>query len=245
MQSNKLLSITIYSILSRLNVFAIFIIGLVHLKQEFKWKTLILAGISFFGISLVICPYVYGLDTDTSSKGLEFNWTVSEILGLLTVTCHLIANGLGRTYTAKIAKEVGTTPAVYYMNLCLGLIYTVFLIYDPIEWKWEELPNYLGISLGSWVYQLLLVDSSRREPDPAIVALIQSSLIMFTMAIDHYLLGTAVTYVNICGAVIVALTTASAMAEKENKKEAPVEIINSPIIISRSLISPAVQPPNK
>lgn len=214
MQSTKLLPITIYSILSRLNVFAIFLIGLIHLKQEFKWKVFILALISFFGITLVICPYIYGLDTDVNQKGLEFSWSTNEILGLVTVTCHLAANGFGRTFTAKIAKEVGTTQAVFYMNLCLGLIYSIFLIYNPIEWKREELTNYLGISFGTWIYQLLLVDSTRREPDPAIVALIQSSLIMFTMAIDHYLLGTQVTLVNIIGASVVALTTAVAMTDK-------------------------------
>lgn len=213
MQSTKLLPITVYSILSRLNVFAVFIVGLIYLNQEFKWKTLFLAFLSFFGITLVICPYIYGLDNESGNNGLEFSWSKTEILGLFTVTCHLLANGISRAFTAKVAKEVGVTQAVFFMNLCLGLLYTFFLIYEPIQWKWEEMTNYLGIGFGTWIYQLLLVDSTKREPDPTIVALIQSSLILFTMTIDHFLLGTEVTYANILGGCIVALATAVSMGK--------------------------------
>lgn len=213
MQSTKLLPITVYSILSRLNVFAVFIINLAFMKEAFRWRPLILAIISFFGISLVVNPSMWGLGSENQS-GIEFHWTTPELLGILTVTCHLAANGFGRAFSSKIANDVGVAQSVFFLNLFLAFLYSFFLIFTPIDWKWQEWPNYLGVSFGTWIYQLLFVDSMRREPDPTIIALIQSSVILFTMAIDVYLLDTKISVVNIIGALIVAATTVASIAKK-------------------------------
>ena len=213
MESTKLLPITIYSILSRLNVFAVFFINILFMKEPFKLMPLVYSLISFFGISLVIAPSIYGLGSD-NQNGLEFHWTTPEILGLITVTCHLAANGIGRTFSSKIANDVGVVQSVFFLNLFLAFLYSFFLLYQPIEWKWSEWHNYLGVSFGTWIYQLLFVDSMRREPDATIVALIQSSVILFTMAIDYWLLNTHITPINIVGALIVAATTAASIAKK-------------------------------
>ncbi len=213
MQSNKMLSISLYAILSRMNTFGVFALSVLYLNQAFSWRPLIMCLFSFVGVSLVICPNIYGFDT-AGSPGLQFNGTTTEIIGLLCALGFILTNGFVRTFSSKIANEVSMVQSVFYLNLFLTLFYSPILMFTPIEWKWSELTNYIGISVGTYVYQLLFTDSMRREPDPTVIAIIQTSLIIFTMLIDCFIIGTKLNVYNVIGACMVAVTTAVAMIKK-------------------------------
>ena len=213
MQGSKLLPISVYSIMSRLNVFGVFILNVLLMGGKFSWRPVILALISFFGVTLVIMPSMYGFNTG-SNKGLEFSWTPTEILGLMMVLGFLTTNGFARNFGSKIAGEVSITQNVFYLNLFLGVSHGLLTIWDPVIWKVSEIFNYIAVSAGFVLYQYLFVDSMRREPDPTIVTLIQSSMIIFSMIADIWMLGAKVNIYNIVGAVIVAGTTVMAVFKK-------------------------------
>ena len=94
---------------------------------------------------------MYGFDTD-GSPGLEFSGSTTEILGLITAFAFIGVNGFARTFSSKIANEVSMVQSVFYLNLFLALFFSPVLIWDPIDWSWAELPNYIGISVGTYIY---------------------------------------------------------------------------------------------
>jgi drug/metabolite transporter (DMT)-like permease len=157
---------------------------------------------------------MYGFDT-SDNKGLEFTWTSSEILGLFTSIGFILANGSARTFASKVSNEISVVQSVFYLNLFLCLFFSVVVIWEPIEYDFKnEWINYLGMGAGLYGYQLLFTDSMRREPDPSMISIIQTSLIIFTMMIDVFLMGSSINAYNIVGAIIVAITTILAMLGK-------------------------------
>ena len=206
MQCNKLLSITVFSILSRLNTFGVIFLSVFYMGKDFTWKPVVLALVSFLGVTLVVCPSIYGLGS-RDAKGIEFKGTPSEYLGLFTAFMFIATNSMGRVWSSKIANDVGICQSVFYLNLCLGLLYSIVVGFDPIEWKSSEWANYLLIGVGNLIYQIIFVDSMKRESDPNVTAIIQSSLIIFTMTIDYFLIGEHISVVNVIGASIVGVAT--------------------------------------
>src|SRR3990167_7775280 len=101
MVSNKLLNISVYSVLSRMNTFGVILLSVVYLKREFTWRPIVLGTISVIGVTLIICPSVWGFDTG-DNRGLEFRWTSSEILGLFTSIGFILAN---RSEERRVGKE--------------------------------------------------------------------------------------------------------------------------------------------
>lgn len=201
MQTINLLPITIYSIISRLNVFSIFFVNVFYFKQPFEWKFFWLSVVALFGITLVVCPYIYGIKSDITGPALEFGFTIPEIVGFSVVMANVVANGFNE------GADVGVLQSVFMVNMFLTLLSCFFIMYDPIEWKWDETKNYIGISIGTWVYQALYVEAMKKLPDSHTVALIQTTVILYSMAIDFWIMGIGVSFVNMIGAFIIVLTT--------------------------------------
>lgn len=201
MQIINLLPITIYSIMTRLNVFSVYFVNVFYFKQPWEWKFFILSLIGLFGITLVVCPYIYGFQSDITGPALEFGFTIPEIVGFAIVMANIIANGFNE------GADVGVLQSVFMVNLFLTLLSCFSMMYDPIDWKWSEWKNYMGISFGTWVYQMLYVDAMRRIPDSHIVALIQTTVIIFSMMIDYWVMDIGVSFINAVGAFIIVLTS--------------------------------------
>ena len=209
-ESNILLPISVYGVISRMNVFGVFIMSMLYMGKKFTWRPLLLGLGSFFGVTLIIKPSIYGFSV-VEDSGIEFSFTAKEILGLVTAGLFLLANGLSRVYVSSIANDVSFSQSIFYLNLLLLLFYSLFLIFTPIQWDIAKTGEYVGIILTSYLYQLLLTDCTRREPDPNMIAIIQSSLIICTMSIDVWLMGTSLNVYNMFGAIIVGITTVYAM----------------------------------
>lgn len=201
MQTINLLPITIYSIMSRLNVFSIFFVNVFYFKQPFEWKFFWLSVLALFGITLVVCPYIYGFKSDITGPALEFGFTIPEIVGFSVMMANVIANGFNE------GADVGVLQSVFMVNMFLTLLSCFFMMYYPIHWEWSEIGNYIGISFGSWIYQVLYVEAMKRLPDSHTVALIQVIVILFSMAIDYWVMGIIVQFINLVGALIITLCT--------------------------------------
>ena len=201
MQTINLLPITIYSIMSRLNVFSVFFVNVFYFKQPFEGKFLILSVFALFGITLIVCPYIYGFSSDVTGPALQFGFTIPEIVGFSVMMANVIANGFNE------GADVGVLQSVFMVNMFLTLLSCFFMMYYPIHWEWSELKNYIGISFGSWIYQVLYVESMKRLPDSHIVALIQTIVILFSMGIDYWVMGIIVQFINLVGALVIVLCT--------------------------------------
>lgn len=197
MQIINMLPITIYSIMTRLNVFSIYFVNVFYFKQPWEWRFFFLSLVALFGITLVICPYIYGINTEVTGPGLEFGFTIPEIVGFIIVMANIVANGFNE------GADVGVLQSVFLVNLFLTLLSCFFVMYDPIIWEWSEVKNYIGISLGTWAYQALYVDAMKKLPDSHTVALIQTTVIIFSMMIDYWLIGISVNFINLLGALVI------------------------------------------
>lgn len=201
-QTINLLPITVYSIMSRMNVFSIFFVNVFYFKQPFEWKFLLLSLATLFGITLVVCPYIYGINSEVTGPGLEFDFTnIPQIVGFSMAMANIIANGFNE------GADVGVLQSVFMVNMFLTLLSCFLIIYDPIIWKWSEVRNYIGVSIGTWVYQVLYVESMKRLPDSHIVALIQTTVIIFSMIIDYWVMGIMVHGINMIGSLLIIITT--------------------------------------
>lgn len=201
LQTINLLPITVYSIMSRLNVFSIFFVNVFYFKQPFEWKFFGLGILALFGITLVVCPYIYGFKSNVTGPALEFGFTIPEIVGFSMVMANIVANGFNE------GADVGVLQSVFMVNMFLTLLSCFFMMYFPIHWEWSELQNYLGISLGTWIYQILYVEAMKRLPDSHTVALIQTTVILFSMAVDFWVMGISVSFINLVGALLIMVCT--------------------------------------
>lgn len=198
-----MLPITIYSIMTRLNVFSIYFVNVLYFKQQWDWRFFFLSLMGLFGITLVVCPYIYGFTSDVTGPALEFGFTIPEIIGFVIVMANVVANGFNE------GDDVGALQSVFFVNLFLTLMSCFFIMYDPIEWKWSEWKNYLGISVGTWLYQILYIDAIRKLKDTHVIALIQTTVIIFSMMIDYWVMGISINFINTVGAFMIILTSAA------------------------------------
>lgn len=214
MHSTKFLSLSVNSVVSRMNVFAVFIMGMIYQKNHFTTTPLILMIISFIGITLVVCPSVYGFKIDDSSKGLEFKGTSEEYLGLLCAVGFILANGFARVFSSSISHEVNPIQSIFSINLFLIIFYSFIIHNDPIVWSLDEVPTYIGLSITSYLFQVLNQESIRKEPNANILAIIQTSLIVFTVMIDVYIMNNSINTYNYIGILIVSATTFYAIVDE-------------------------------
>ena len=54
MQGAKMLPLTVYPVISRLNVFFVYLISIFYADKPFEWRVVLLIFISNFGVSLII-----------------------------------------------------------------------------------------------------------------------------------------------------------------------------------------------
>lgn len=212
MISNKLLSISVYSVLSRMNIFGIIFLDVIYLHHNFKWITLLMALTSVVGVTLVVAPSTVGLGS--GEGGLEFRGTPQEYLGLLTACGFIGTNSMLRVFTSSISNDVGIVQSTFFFNAFLSVFCGFFLLWDPLELPPMQVKEAVCVALLTYVIQLLFMDANAREQDPSIIAIIQTSVILFSMTVDFFLFGTILSLPNIAGALLVMISTTVSMIKK-------------------------------
>ena len=204
MYSNKILPLTFSPIISRLNVFGVFVFSIFYLGHRFETKMFLLMLTSFFGISLIACPSIYGIGSAPDGRGLQLRWTSEELLALASAIVSMLLGSFNRVFVAQISSKVGRCQSVMMMSVVMGPLYDFFLFSQPLEFRHQELSTYIGYALCSYFFQYLFMDANKRGIDPNVGVMINSSIIFFTMVVDFYLFGTQLSLTNLIGAVIVA-----------------------------------------
>lgn len=211
--SNKMLSLSVHTVLNRLNVFGVILLNSVYLGNPFKPLSLIMAAVALFGVLLVIQPGIFGFGSG-DGKGLDFRGTTSEYLGLAASGGFLISSSFARIYTSKISREVSILQNIFYLNLCLTLFTGPFLEYDQFSFPLQSLYEIFGVALFAYLFQLANVDSMRREQDPSILAVIQNTVIVNSLLLDHFLFKSSISVPNLIGVILIAISTTILMIKK-------------------------------
>lgn len=215
MQANKFLSISVFSILSQLNIFCIIFLSVVYLKRQFSTISLYLGALSFFGMTLVICPYIYGFQKSTDSRSIEFHGTFKEIIGLICTAVFIMGSSFVKVFASKIAKSVGPIQSTFFLSYWLLILGALMCLFDPLKWELAQFWNYVGISVFSYIYQAFFIRALRMEPDPNIITVLQSTVVVFSMGLDYFLNDRSISIVNVVGAGCVTGATIIAAIKKD------------------------------
>lgn len=251
MAANKYLSLSVYSVVSRLNIFGVILLNVIYLKNKVSWLPIMMACVSFFGILLIVVPQAFGFAEpsssppgDTESSTSFFNMSEENIFGAIAAISFILSNSMARTVTSQISNEVGLTQSVFFLSFWVGILSSVLMVVfgEVILFpsSWFELFSILGMSLGTYLFQILFTDSNRREPDPSVLSLLQSSVVVFSTAIDVVFLGAQLKLTHIIGAVLVITGTVGALWS--TKKQKPQDTQEK---AETELVEPTASPNNK
>lgn len=231
MAANKYLSLSVYSVVSRLNIFGVILLNVIYLKNDLSLKPIFMACVSFFGIILIVAPEVFGFgptptegsQTPTSSTDNSITFSRDNIYGGIAAISFILSNSMARTVTSQISNEVGLIQSVFFLNFWVGILSSVLMAVtgDMVMWptSWFEGLGILGMSGGMYIFQMLFTDANRRETDPSIISLLQSSVVVFSTAIDVMFLGAQLRYSHVLGAFLVITGTIGALWAMKKKKK--------------------------
>ena len=210
-----------------------------------------MACVSFFGILLIVVPQAFGFGDssnsppgDTESSTSFFNMSEENIFGAIAAISFILSNSMARTVTSQISNEVGLTQSVFFLSFWVGILSSVLMVVfgEVILFpsSWFELFSILGMSLCTYLFHILFTDSNRREPDPSVLSLLQSSVVVFSTAIDVVFLGAQLQITHIIGAVLVITGTVGALWS--TKKQKPQDTQEK---AETELVEPTASPNNK
>ena len=211
--SNKRLSLSVHTVLGSLNVFVVILMNTIHLGNRLKIISVFMAVTAIIGVLLVIQPGVFGLGS-VDGKGLDLKWTITEFLGLLASGCYILSSSMARVYTANISKEVGMVQNVFYLNLCLTLLSAILIILEPIQYPLMSMTEVIGVAVFAYLFQVVNDDAMKREPDTAIIAILQNKVILVSLCLDVMFLGSSVSLPNLIGIASIVVSTAACIACK-------------------------------
>ena len=100
-----MVSLSVFTVVGRTKTLLAIYLGVVMLGNKTSWITYGLGVISIFGVTLVICPSIYGLSD--SGSGLEIGFSVKEVVGLAAIGGFMLLDVLASIVLIKMA---GTVP---------------------------------------------------------------------------------------------------------------------------------------
>ena len=228
--SMKLISLSLFSLYTRLAIFITAILSRIFLGTRLQLKLFIYASVAIFGITLNVEPGWYGIQVEKPKIGPEpekidthhanidglFNGTSAEWFGLFLLTLFVINQSSVRIVLTYAAKNFKLNPLqnMFWMHLGLLPLASIFCLGDPLIFHQEEIINYVLITLCGCGYQYSLFMASKLEENPTVVILIQNLLIVYSFLMDVFYFGKEVHLWNIIGSVLVFFSAVMALIDK-------------------------------
>ena len=204
----KLIKLSLYGILVRLEMIALLLMSIFVQGNPFSWRVFISAILSFFGVSLVIAPNMYGLSVGTSGS-LQLSWTHSEIIGVLLCGVWICADSSMVTFLAKTASKVSMTQSLFTLNALIAMlgggIKTVTGV--PLTLYWDDIGYYVATTFVYYFAVLLMNESFRTEKNVGMQAILMSVYVVGCFALDMIFLGTRLSVWNWVGCTIILAAT--------------------------------------
>lgn len=203
---SKLVKISVFSVITRLQTVLMTFLGIYFLGNKFSSKVVIAGGLSLLGVTLVVAPGLLGLG---SGSGLELNWTPAEIVGVICAFVFVVSDSLSYIVLTLMAGKVSMYQVVFYLNIGITLSNGLMMIFkgEHLILYWSDIPYYLCIICGYYFGQLIFTIGAKLEPNVGVQAVLQSMFVIYSLLIDVFLVGNSVSLVNYVGCGIVTASS--------------------------------------
>lgn len=211
----KLLSMSVFSVLTRLSVFVTIIMSRIFLKTEINFIIICLAVSAFLGVILNIEPGLLGISESKEEHRL-FEGTKEEWFGIFLTSIFVLGMGLIRVALAYITQELKMSASQNLFYFHIGLLHWSVLMSfnNPFVFKSSEIPNYVLVTLAGGLYQYFVVEATRLEENPSIVMMIQNLVVVYGYVFDQLVFGKDVQFLNFLGGIIVVISSVFALFYK-------------------------------
>jgi len=201
---SKLVTLSVFSVITRLQTIILTFLGIYFLGNKFDYRIILAAGISLIGVILVVAPSLFGLSPGKNG-GLELKWTFSEVVGVVCAFIYSITDSCAYIVLTIAAGKASMVQAVIALNIGISLSNGLILMASgqSLQLYWEDAPYYLMIIVGYYLGQVFFTISAKCEPHVGVQAVIQSTFVIFSLLIDVFLMGNAVSIPNYIGCALV------------------------------------------
>lgn len=216
----KYIKISVFAILTRLQMIIVFFLGIYFLGTRFDARILLATGVSILGVVLVIAPGVLGLG-QSDKDNLNLSFTTEELFGLFLFLFWLLTDSTTIIITSKVMGLVTVSQSVVHMNMIITLVSGIGLLFSPtgLSFNTDDILNYVLIALCYYIGQMLVSESFRVEKNPSILTVIGCNYPISCLLLDVLFIGTRPSTANLLGCAIV---TGSSMWAVFLKSQAPV-----------------------
>lgn len=161
---------------------------------------------AFVGIILNVCPEALGLEKSTGLNSI-FVGNISEYFGILLALGFVLAVSYTRMCIHRTSHYMTDDQNLFYPHVFLLIFSAILTSGNPIIFKSEEILNYIAVSAGGFLFNKCLVNASRMEPNAGVLAIIQSTVVLFGAIFDIWLFGRVLHFWNIVGGAILVGST--------------------------------------
>lgn len=213
--SLKCISLSLFTVFGRMKSLLAIYMGMLFLRNPFRWETVALGVIGIFGVTLVIVPGIYGLD-DGSGQSLQISWSVIEIIGLISTMAFMFLDVSTSILLIKMADKVRFHEGFTNLQGIMALIHAGILTFQgkSLSLNLSTIWYYIPCTLCFYVGHIFYNEGARLEKNAGLLAVLQTSIAAFSVMFDLIFLGVHISGVNYVGGFIVIGTSLIAILFK-------------------------------
>lgn len=212
--ANKELSSSIYAVISRLKVFFVVLLTSLFGSEYVDMRALFLTITAFMGVCLVMDPSIFGFPSTTDPNAIRIIGLRREMIGVLFCVIYMIISSVTRSVIVYASKTLNDTQVYILLSFFNVAINSIPILYDPIVWRYEEIDTYILITILGILNYHCFITYLNYETDMTVFILIQTTIVVFTFAIDIFYYDKGFNGYNIAGGAIVVVSAVLLIAIK-------------------------------
>ena len=201
--ANKELNSSIYAVISRLKVFFVVIMTNLFGSEYVDMRALFLTIIAFMGVCLVMDPSIFGFPTSTDPNAIRIIGLERELIGVMVCVIYLIISSMTRSVIVYASRTLNDTQVYILLSFFNVVINSIPIMYDPIVWRYDEIDTYIKVTILGILTFHCFIKYLSYENDMSVFILIQTTIVVFTFAIDIFYYDKEFNIYNIAGGAMV------------------------------------------
>lgn len=173
------------------------IFAAMFLGERIRAYRLAAVALGLVGVLIVLYPRLSGLTVESASK--------LETVGAMAVLMSTVFSALAACFVRRLVQTESTTAIVFYFSTTCSVLALMTLPFGWVIPAPEQLALLVGAGLLGGVGQILLT-SSYRHADTAVIAPFEYTSILLALAVGWYVFDEAPTVPMLAGAGIVVVS---------------------------------------
>jgi drug/metabolite transporter (DMT)-like permease len=173
------------------------IFAAMFLGERIRAYRLAAVALGLVGVLIVLYPRLSGLTVESASK--------LETVGAMAVLMSTVFSALAACFVRKLVQTESTSAIVFYFSTTCSVLALMTLPFGWVIPAPEQLALLVGAGLLGGVGQILLT-SSYRHADTAVIAPFEYTSILLALAVGWYVFDEAPTVPMLAGAGIVVVS---------------------------------------